>query len=199
MKKILLGVFLVTLFAHAQETERKNDTSQVSAPSMKVYSKYDFVPGEKIIGFEDFSTGNIGDFPAGWNTTASGEIVTIEGKPGRWLWLSKDGAFVPEFTNKYPEDFTFEFDLLHGYSEGGFPNHVYLSLVELDNVNQPQNWGVANNHYTLMLLYGQEGQESGNSESEVRQNAEGISANTVETKQLGFQNTPVHVSLWRQK
>ena len=57
--------------------------------SIKAYSKYDFVPGEKVIGFEDFSTGTIGDFPAGWNTTSSAEIVTIEGKTGRWLWLTE--------------------------------------------------------------------------------------------------------------
>lgn len=175
------------------------DTTQPGSVSIKAYSKYDFVPGEKVIGFEDFSTGNIGDFPAGWNTTSSGEIVTIEGRPGRWLWLTKEGAFVPEFADKYPDDFTFEFDLLHGYSEGGFPNHIYLSLVELENVKQPQNWGVANNRYTIMLLYGQQDQQSGNSESDVRQNAEGIAANTVETKQLGFQSNPVHISVWRQK
>src|SRR5437773_4076677 len=59
--------------------------------SFKTYSKYDFVPGEKVIGFEDFSTGNVGDFPAGWNTNAAAEIVTIEGKPGRWLWITKPG------------------------------------------------------------------------------------------------------------
>jgi hypothetical protein len=67
------------------KTDVKNETAPVS---FKAYSKYDFVPGEKVIGFEDFSTGSIGDFPAGWNTNGAGEIVTIEGKQGRWLWLT---------------------------------------------------------------------------------------------------------------
>ena len=84
----------------AEKTEApvktKPDSITPASTSIKAYSKYDFVPGEKVIGFEDFSTGNIGDFPAGWNTTGSGEIVTIEGKPGRWLWLTKPGVFVPE-------------------------------------------------------------------------------------------------------
>ena len=31
---------------------------------MKTYSKYDFVPGEKIIVFEDFMQDAVGDFPA---------------------------------------------------------------------------------------------------------------------------------------
>src|SRR4030095_7751867 len=100
--------------AKTEETKPAAETSkpdtavkeQKTEPaSIKAYSKYDFVPGEKVIGFEDFSTGNIGDFPAGWNTTSSAEIVTIEGKPGRWLWLTKPGKFVPEFTTKFPDDF----------------------------------------------------------------------------------------------
>ncbi|HET6767056.1 MAG TPA: hypothetical protein VFH08_06650, partial [Chitinophagaceae bacterium] len=56
--------------------------SESGPASFKTYSKFDFVPGEKVTGYEDFSTGNIGDFPAGWNTSASAEIVTIEGKTG---------------------------------------------------------------------------------------------------------------------
>lgn len=191
MKKKILTIAFSTIIIFCSAQNESN--------SLKAYSKYDFVPGEKVIGFDDLSTGNIGDFPAGWNTNASAEIVTIEGKFGRWLWLTKPGAFVPEFTTNYPEDFTFEFDLLHGYSSGGFPQYFFLSLAELEDMKQPQNWGVINNRYTLMLLPGQQGQETGNSESDIRQNAESISANNIEVKQLGFQNNLVHVSIWRQK
>src|SRR5689334_6429362 len=33
------------------------------AASIKTYSKYDFVPGEKIMVFEDFMQDAVGDFP----------------------------------------------------------------------------------------------------------------------------------------
>ena len=193
MRKIVSAIaFLVpVVFAHAQ-------TSEQPVP-IKAYSKYDFLPGEKVIGFEDFSATSIGDFPAGWNTSSAGEIVTISGKPGRWLWLTKAGAFVPEFTDKYPEDFTFEFDLLHGYSEGGLPNFLYVSLVELDNIKQPQNWSVAANRLSLSIVPGMADRQTGNCSAEIRQEAETLSDNDVETKQLAFQSTPVHVSIWRQK
>jgi outer membrane protein OmpA-like peptidoglycan-associated protein len=177
---------------------KTNDTT-VNPASLKAYSKFDFVPGEKVIGFEDFSTGAIGDFPAGWNTSSSGEIVTIDGMPGRWLWLTKPGAFVPEFAAKYPEDFTFEFDLLHGYSEGGYPNILYISLIELDNVRAPQNWSVAANRLTLSIIPGQVGRQTGSCGSEIRQNAESLSENYFETDHLGFQSNLVHISIWRQK
>ena len=113
-------------------SDNKNEKTSAPPASIKAYSKYDFVPGEKVIGFEDFSTGTVGDFPAGWNTTASAEIVTIEGKTGRWLWLTKPGVFVPEFTEQYPEDFTFEFDLLHGVPIRGA--YFNLTLAQLTNI-----------------------------------------------------------------
>ena len=49
-----------------------------NAPSFQPFSKFDFVPGEKIIAVEDFLQESIGDFPAKWNN-AAGEIVTISG------------------------------------------------------------------------------------------------------------------------
>ena len=44
-----------------------------------VNSKYDFMPGEKVLFYDDFTAENIGDFPIQWNTTGSGEVVTVSG------------------------------------------------------------------------------------------------------------------------
>src|SRR5262245_63724076 len=82
-----------------------------SAPTFQAYSKFDFVPGEKVVAFEDFSQDAIGDFPARWNTDGSGEIVTVAGKTGRWLKFTKPGFFTPEFITELPDNFTMEFDL----------------------------------------------------------------------------------------
>ena len=80
--------------------------------TFQAFSKFDFVPGEKIVAFEDFSQDAIGDFPAKWNTDAAGEIVTIAGQTGRWLKLSRGGFFTPELVTELPENVTVEFDLL---------------------------------------------------------------------------------------
>ena len=45
-------------------------------PSLQAYSKYDFIPGEKIIFFEDFSQDAVGDFPGLWNTNGSATSPT---------------------------------------------------------------------------------------------------------------------------
>src|SRR5688572_5420619 len=77
--------------------------------SLKSYSKFDFVPGDKVITMEDFMQDAVGDFPAKWNTNSSGEVVTVEGQQGHWLMLSKKGRFIPEFIKNLPENFTMQF------------------------------------------------------------------------------------------
>jgi len=188
MKKIVLvtSLYFLCIIGYAQ-----NDSGSINA-----YSKYDFVPGEKVIGFEDFSTGSIGDFPAGWNTTGSGEIVTIGGKTGRWLWLTKPGVFVPEFTESYPEDFTFEFDLLHGIINGG---GISVAFVQLDNVSQPQHWTLGANRLHFQLNNANTGGKTGDSKSTVRKNSENETSNGISTDLLSDAYNPIHVSIWRQK
>lgn len=85
--------------------------SGAEAGSLKVYSAYDFVPGEKVIAFEDFSQDAKGDFPAKWNTNAGGEVVTLEGHSGQWLSINKTGVYMPEFITTLPDNFTLEFEV----------------------------------------------------------------------------------------
>lgn len=79
--------------------------------SFKIYTNYDFVPGDKVIAWEDFSQESKGDFPAKWNTNAGGEVVTIDGKPGQWLAINKTGVYMPEFIPELPDNFTLEFEV----------------------------------------------------------------------------------------
>lgn len=78
----------------------------------KTYSKFDFVPGDKILVVEDFSQDAIGDFPDKWNTNSTGEVQTIQGMDGKWFSVSKRGLFLPEFITTLPDNFTLQFDLV---------------------------------------------------------------------------------------
>jgi len=80
--------------------------------SLKAYSKFDFVPGDQVVAFEDFQQDAVGDFPARWNTNAGGEVVRIDGQSLPWLKLPPRGVVFPEFVNALPENFTLEFDML---------------------------------------------------------------------------------------
>ncbi|WP_203257807.1 OmpA family protein [Hyunsoonleella ulvae] len=79
---------------------------------LEVYSKYDFVPGDKLLFFDDFSRDFIGDFPSKWNTNASGEVVKI-GNKGKWFELKTGyGVYYIPDVKDLPEDYTIEFDIL---------------------------------------------------------------------------------------
>src|SRR5436190_3926880 len=133
------------------ENETKGtDANSTNEPgSIKAYSKYDFVPGEKIIVFEDFMQDAVGDFPAKWNTNASGETVTIEGKPGHWLRINKQGVFMPEFIDSLPDDFTFEFDLLCDNPGGIWA--LYTSVAMLLDRDHPESWNQAPSRFTFTV------------------------------------------------
>jgi OmpA-OmpF porin, OOP family len=82
-------------------------------PAFQSYSKFDFVPGEKVIFYDDFTDGNIGDFPIQWNTTGSGEVVTNNLFEGRWFNITNgDGATVLDQPITLPENYTIEFDVI---------------------------------------------------------------------------------------
>jgi OOP family OmpA-OmpF porin len=87
-------------------------TTKVQTPSIKAYTKYDFIPGEKILGYDEFSQDAVGDFPGKWTTNASGEVMTVDQYPGKWLNVSKQGFFIPQFIKSLPDNFTAEFDVL---------------------------------------------------------------------------------------
>jgi len=70
------------------------------------------VPGNRLILYDDFSVDNIGDFPAKWNTNGSGEIVTLDDSPDKWLKLSDRTIYVPDLPETLPNDYTIEFDLI---------------------------------------------------------------------------------------
>jgi len=95
---LLSFLYIFMIDARAQETS--------------VTSKYDFIPGEKVIFYDDFTAENVGDFPAQWNTNGSGEIVSTSNFPGRWFQLTKGGFFIPEAQEKFTDNFTIEFDFI---------------------------------------------------------------------------------------
>lgn len=80
--------------------------------SNSIVSKYDFIPGEKVVFYDDFTAENVGDFPAQWLTNGSGEIVTSSKFPGRWFQITKAGYYIPDLKDDLTDNFTVEFDIV---------------------------------------------------------------------------------------
>lgn len=176
----------------------KDSTGSAGPVSLKVYSKYDFVPGEKIVAFEDFMQDAIGDFPAKWNTNSTGEVVTIDGIQGRWFMMPKAGTFMPEFIDSLQDNFTFEFDLvaINGNKTGGWPS-FHTALVELTDRDKPQHWQTENNNFYFSVYAGNS--TDGAISSARRKNGSSEAAEQIITKHFSDKLKPVHIAMWRQK
>jgi len=103
------------------DTNNSNTENEVieenDSDNLEVYSKFDYVPGDKLIFFDDFSQDFIGDFPSKWNTNGSGEVVKLSKAEGNWFGIIPGYGikYLPLVSDKLPEEYTIEFDL---FTEG---------------------------------------------------------------------------------
>ncbi len=102
--------------------------------ALESYSKYDFIPGEKVIFYEDFSQDAVGDFPALWNTNGSAEVVTTNLFPGNWMRFVMDECVWTDALLKLPDNYTIEFDVIPiGGLEGAGMSGWNMRLMQAKN------------------------------------------------------------------
>ncbi len=87
--------------------------SQNQQPKLVSVTQYDFVPGDKVLYFEDFSQDAIGDFPALWTSNGGGEVKTVNIAPGNWFHMNgEDAVYCYTRQLEFPENFIIEFDII---------------------------------------------------------------------------------------
>lgn len=191
-----------------------NDNDTQNSPTSnqstyKTYSKFDFVPGEKVVAIEDFSQDAIGDFPARWNTNAAGEIVNVEGKPGKYFQLTSEGVSYPEFITDLPENFTFEFDLICNPEYSYYSTAMMVNFTALTSDKDytlwkqyAGSWDKKINGVRLGFSPTNAGGTAGISFYECWENGETVLKNNNENvSQFNARNgkNVIHVAIWRQK
>ena len=102
--------------------------------ALESYSKYDFIPGEKVIFYEDFSQDAIGDFPALWNTNGTAEVVTTNLYPGNWMKFAMRECVWTDALLNLPDNYTIEFDIIPIKGEEDRMAGYYLRLMQAKNV-----------------------------------------------------------------
>lgn len=132
-------------------TNSEGSTGTTTGPNVDItsYSKFDFVPGAKIIMDEDFSQEAIGDFPAQWNTRTGAEVVTVNNRPGKWLSIKQDGSFYPEYlTSNFPDNFTLQVDVM---ANNGISSIAQLTITLLQAKNADEKFEYGSQSSTSSL------------------------------------------------
>lgn len=102
-----------------EETKAEAKAKAGATPSLQSYSKFDFIPGEKVIFYEDFNQDAVGDFPALWNTNGSAEVVTTNLFPGHWMKFMGDVVVWTDQLLDLPDNYTIEYDAIPTEGENG--------------------------------------------------------------------------------
>lgn len=137
-----------------QSENINNQNSQLPPPNisdnLEVYSKFDYVPGDKILFFDDYANDFIGDFPAKWNTNGSGEVVTVGSSKQRWLGILSGYKtyYVPDVPS-LPEEYTIEFDILTSGLDKQTSSTAILQVMLSDD----SSFGAGNNYIRTNLPF----------------------------------------------
>lgn len=174
-----------------QTKNESSSSAKQAEPAFQSYSKYDFVPGEKIIFFEDFSEVNIGDYPGTWNTNGSGEVMTTNRYPGKWLKLGASCFHIPETKGDFPDNFTVEYDVIPQRVDDSYLDFGFY--IVSGTMSDPNEGGAIPGKAGVKLSIGQTAHGfSSYSDGEYKMDGQVEKAPLVE-------NVKTRISVWVQK
>ena len=102
---------------------------------------YDFVPGERVLFYDDFAADEVGNFPRRLQLLG-GNMEIAEWRGGRWLRSTGNGSFAIPLPEVLPERFTLEMDVYHGARRNSW-GEVTTRFVERPAATTPVvkvNW-----------------------------------------------------------
>jgi OmpA-OmpF porin, OOP family len=102
------------------------------------WANYDFVPGDRVLVAEDFSTDRVGNFPRRLEFV-EGNLEIVEWQGARFLSSTAESGFNVRLPETLPERFTIEFDL-----------HTQIFLGEAHVLTEPQR----NSYEANAAIYG---------------------------------------------
>ncbi|MDE3213557.1 MAG: OmpA family protein [Bacteroidota bacterium] len=187
-------------------TQTTSVNSAAATTNFQTYSKFDFIPGAKVIALDDFSTSSVGDFPVTWNTNSAGEIVTSSTRGGHWLMINKTGKFFPEYIKNLPDNFTFECDLVTNPDFNGYSSALKIGFLSGKGGNDLfDNWYMVDGKRSgvKISVHPTDGQSGSESTIETFDEGKSVIRNQINTHQFanqdGKQDFHLHISVWRQK
>lgn len=120
----------------SEEGEAKTDSGAV-AEDMTLYTKYDFVPGDKVIFYDDMKGEEEGEFPTRWKLDRGVYEVVRLGKE-YWIMCTNDGSVRPKMPDTpLPPMYTVEMEFYdNGPEYSG--NYFYIHWVDSkgDNIGE---------------------------------------------------------------
>jgi OmpA-OmpF porin, OOP family len=112
LRRLTLAGLTAVLLLPARVTAQAEPAER---PGEGAWANYDFVPGDEILMYDDFSGDEVGDFPRRFELV-QGNYEVVEWEGGRYLRATSNGLFAIPLPRTLPERFTIEYsvNLQHG-------------------------------------------------------------------------------------
>jgi OOP family OmpA-OmpF porin len=108
--------------------------SGAAAEDMTLYTKYDFIPGDEVIFYDDMKDDEEGEFPYRWNLDRGVYEVVRLGKEF-WIMCTDDGSVRPKLKDSpLPPKYTVELEFYNNGPEYS-GNYFYIHWVDSDGEN----------------------------------------------------------------
>ena len=176
-----------------EESDTNTSTSKSSDTTLTqfgVFRKFTFVPGNKVLFYDDFAKDASGDFPVNWETGGSGEVVSLSSEEGNWLSMQRRSGYMPSIAGELPENYTIEFDLIsNGYGKGIVSSKVFLAFISKKAYNMGGAGSIADIELILSDLFSVAGVENFGSEAKIKVN------NVIRRRIPELSNSKMHISI----
>lgn len=122
-----------------------------TSEDMTLYTKYDFVPGDRVIFYDDLAREEVGEFPSRWALDQGVfEVAKVGGQ--NWILCSDAGRIYPKMTEgALPEKYTVELEF---FSNGGDHDGRYNFQWLNDQGNQIGELTVTYSYQTSLDIMG---------------------------------------------
>lgn len=149
--------------AAADSTAPSKSASQVApgasagtatAENMTLYTKYDFIPGDKVIFYDDLAGEEVGEFPSRWNLD-QGVFEVVRRGDRNFIMCTDEGIIIPRVTpGPLPPRYTVEVDfVVKGRESKG--HWFYIQWVDADG-EQIGDFGMTDNIHTSLRIMGKD-------------------------------------------
>jgi OOP family OmpA-OmpF porin len=101
-----------------------------TSEDMTLYSRYDFIPGDKVIFFDDLAKEEMGEFPSRWGLN-DGVFEVVRQGGRNWVLCTDKGSLFPKVPKgALPLKYTIELDT---YAKGGDAKGHWFSIQWVDD------------------------------------------------------------------
>jgi OOP family OmpA-OmpF porin len=123
-----------------------------TSEDMTLYTKYDFIPGDKVIFYDDLSGEEIGEFPSRWKLVHGVFEIARKGNEN-YIMCTDEGYIAPKIPPApLPPKYTVEMEF---YSAG--PEHrghwFFIEWMDAED-NEIAEFSMTNNEHTALTILG---------------------------------------------